>query len=249
MRRGRHNRLDSSSSAVTVYFRTDLVGTLYRTVGRILCVIACLGWGSSGILVDYPSRSLNVGGPYRLGCSPPRARTSGTGNSDGPQVRVEFARQSGKERDRLTLVLYDAAERQPSLWARMTVATLDEAIHALTMREHRSIAKKNIASWSNENIGRWSEGKADPTDIPGLSVWATGRDIQDVVWTALKPKFCDLPVAPTEDQAVAFLRTLSDDERATEARKCVRRAPPQIDTAYRRRIIRCLGWTCGAPPS
>ena len=27
MRRGRHNRLGSSSSAVTVYYRTDLVGT------------------------------------------------------------------------------------------------------------------------------------------------------------------------------------------------------------------------------
>ena len=64
----------------------------------------------------------------------PEGEEIGDWKPDGPQVRVEFARQSGKERNRLTLVLYDAAERQPSLWARMTVATLDEAVRALAAR-------------------------------------------------------------------------------------------------------------------
>ena len=205
-------------------------------------MIVCLGWGSLiWDLAGLPVEKLEGGRPVPCWVLSPEGDDIGDWKPDGPQVRVEFARQSGK--DRLTLVLYDAAERQPSFWARMTVATLDEALRALTKREYRGIAEKKIDRWSKDNIGQWSDGKADPRDIPGLSVWATGRDIQHVVWTALKPKFCGLPVAPTTDQAVAFLRRLSDDRKATEAEKYVRRAPPQIDTAYRRRIIRCLGWT------
>ena len=205
-------------------------------------MIVCLGWGSLiWDLGGLPVEKLERGVPVPPWVLAPEGEDIGDWKPDGLQVRVEFARQSGKKRDRLTLVLYDAAERQPSLWARMTgVATLDDAMHALTRREYRGISEQNIDSWSKKNIGRWSEGEADPTDIPGLSVWATDRDIQHVVWTALRPKFRDLEVAPTEDQAIAFLRGLSDD---TEAKKYVQRAPPQIDTAYRRRISRCLDWT------
>ena len=58
--------------------------------------------------------------------------------------------------------------------------------------------------------------------------------------TALGPKFRgDDP--PTEDQAVDYLSNLSGDHRS-RAEKYVRCASPQIDTAYRRRIIRCLRW-------
>ena len=208
-------------------------------------MIVCLGWGSLIWDLDgLPVEKLEGGVPVPRWVLSPEGEDIGDWKPDGPQVRVEFARQSGEERDRLTLVLHDAAERQPSLWARMTVATLDEAVRALTKREYRGIAEWNIDSWSNNNIGRWSNDKADPPDIPGLGAWASDRDIQDVIWTALRPKFCGLPsVAPTEDQAVAYLKKLSGERKADEAKKYVRRAPPQIDTAYRRRIVRCLGWT------
>ena len=157
-------------------------------------MIVCLGWGSliwdlGGLPVEKLERGLPVP-PWVLS---PEGEDIGDWKPDGPQVRVEFARQSGKERDRLTLVLSDAAERQPSFWARMTVATLGEAVRALTKRECRGISERRIDRWSKDNIGRWSEGDADPPDIPGLSVWATDRDITHVVWTALPPKFCDLP--------------------------------------------------------
>ena len=211
--------------------------------GRIPDVIACLGWGSLiWDLGGLPVEKLEGGRPAPPWVLSPEGDI-GDWKTDGPRIRVEFARQSGKDRDRLTLVLHDAAERQPSLWARMTVGTRPEAVRVLTKREYRGITEDNIDSWSKDNIGQWSKDEADPPDIPGLSVWASGRNIQDVVWTALRPKFCGLPVAPTEDQAIAFLRQLSDDKKAAEAEKYVRRAPPQIDTAYRRRIIRCLGWT------
>lgn len=204
-------------------------------------MIVCLGWGSLiWDLGGLPVEKLERGTPVPRWVLSPEGEDIGDWKPDGPLVRVEFARQSGKERDRLTLVLFDAAERQRSLWARMTVENLGEAVRALTRRECRGIAEEKIDGWSMRNIGRWSEHEADPPDIPGLSAWATARDIECVVWTALKPKFCDLEVAPTEDQAIAFLRGLSDN---TKAQKYIRRAPPQVDTAYRRRIIRCLGWT------
>ena len=206
-------------------------------------MIVCLGWGSLIWDLDgLPVETLE-GEPVPPWVLSPEGEEIGNWKPDGPPLRVEFARQSGKERDRLTLVLFDAAERQPGLWARMTVTTLDEAVHALTRRECRGIADKNVDRWSKDNIGRWSKDEPAPADIPGLGVWASDRDIQHVIWTALRPKFCDLRVAPTEHQAVAYLRRLSDEGRATEAEKYVRRAPPQVDTAYRRRIVRCLGWT------
>ena len=207
-------------------------------------MIVCLGWGSLiWDLGGLPVETLEGGRAVPPWILSPEGGDIGDWKADGPQIRVEFARQSGKRRDRLTLVLYDAAERQLSLWARMTVETRPEAVRALARREHRGITKEKIDSWSKDNVGRWSEGEADPPAIPGLSVWASGRNVQHIVWTALRPKFYGLPVAPTEDQAVAFLRQLSEDGNATEAEKYVRRAPPQIDTAYRRRIIRSLGWT------
>ena len=205
-------------------------------------MIVCLGWGSliwdiDGLPVEKLKRNLPIP-PWVLS---PEGGDVGDWKPDGPEVRVEFVRQSSC--DRLTLVLYDAAERQPCLWARMTVGTPNEAVRALTKREYRKIPEEKIDDWSKINIGRWSKGKAAPTPIPSLGVWANDRNIEHVIWTKLRPKFCSLPVAPTEDQAVAYLRRLSGKKRAAEAEKYVRRAPPQIDTAYRRRIIRCLGWT------
>ena len=148
---------------------------------------------------------------------------------DGPTVKVEFVRRS--KDGSLTLVLYATAEPVPSLWARMTVDNLNAAVKALKKRE----------GTTDENIGRWSRGQADPKNIPGLGVWAIGRDIKHVIWTALEPKFCDWPIALTKDQAVAYLRKLSEKGEDTKAKKYVRQTPQQIDTAYRRCIVRCLG--------
>ena len=113
-------------------------------------MIVCLGWGSLIWDLDgLPVEKLEGGLPVPRWVLSPEGEDIGDWKPDGPQVRVEFARQSGKERDRLTLVLHDTAERQPSLWARMTIATLDEAVRALTKegvpryrrKEHRQLVQ------------------------------------------------------------------------------------------------------------
>ena len=208
-------------------------------------MVVCLGWGSliwnlDGLPVKQLSGDLPI--PPWARCAEGQGGKVGDWQTGGPQVRVEFVRRSGCRvcrpdcrRGPLTLVLYEVAEPVPSLWARMTVDTLGAAVKALATRER--LTGENIEA----NIGQWSSGQADPTEIPGLGVWARGRDdVDHVIWTALGPKFRgDDP--PTEDQAVDYLSNLSGDHRS-RAEKYVRCASPQIDTAYRRRIIRCLRW-------
>ena len=134
-------------------------------------------------------------------------------------------------------MLHASAEPVSSLWAHMTVDSLDNATKALAKRE--SIPIKN----AEKDIGCWSSGCEDPPNIIDLGSWASERGIDHVIWTALGPKFADKPGdAPTEDQAIEYLNNLSGDHRS-RAEKYVRCAPQQICTAYRLRIERCLGWT------
>jgi len=63
-----------------------------------------------------------------------------------------------------------------------------------------------------------------------------------VLWTALPPKFNgENQRVPSVEEAVAYLASLSG-QTATLAEEYVRRAPPQIDTVYRREFAARLGW-------
>ena len=196
-------------------------------------MIACLGWGSliwdpRGLLVDNLA-SCGQGQGHEAG---------NVWRKDGPCVKVEFVRQSLG--GHLTLVLYSEAEPVPSLWVRMRVNCLAGAVNALAERE----------GTPKKNIGRWPRDGGDPKNICNLESWASRQGVDHVIWTALKPKVCRSSGVPTEDvlsehEAVSYLSNLSGCVRA-KAEEYVRRAPPQIDTAYRRRIAHCLGWTPGA---
>ncbi|MCY4029498.1 MAG: hypothetical protein OXH75_24660 [Acidobacteria bacterium] len=140
---------------------------------------------------------------------------------------------------RLPLVLDPDPTADPvtALWARMTVRDWQTAVMELADREGTS--RDSIAHWPED------DGE-DPKELPGLGVWATHRDINHVIWTALKPRFEKTNgIRPTEDQAVGYLGSLTGDARV-KAEKYVRRAPGQIRTPYRRRFERCLGWTPSA---
>ena len=185
-------------------------------------MIACLGWGS----LIWHVRGLPIVGKW---------------HPDGPNVKVEFVRKSSK--NRLTLVLFDKATKAvPCLWARMAVASPDEAVIALAKREggNRPISHEHIGCWPGDT----------PTTIIDLETWAAKNSIDDVIWTALQPKFTDSKTGndrngcwPSEQQAVEYLNRLVEGSIASKAKEYVRLEPAQIDTPYRRRFGRCLDWT------
>ena len=102
--------------------------------------------------------------------------------------------------------------------------------------------RERITGSVDRNIGRWSTGAADPPNITDLGSWAAERDVDHVIWTALRAKFQRQDGrAPTADEAVAYLQRLSDEGKADKAEEYVCKAP--VDTADRRRIVRSLWWT------
>jgi hypothetical protein len=177
--------------------------------------IVCLGWGS---LIWCP-KDLPIEGGW---------------HSDGPELPVEFARQSSGKR--ITLVLVPGRTRVRVLWARLQSKTVDEAIRALASRE---------GTPRTEDIGRWSRGEVAADEIIGIvKSWANARrEVEAVVWTALGPKFAGNDGSvPTPAQVIRHLWSLAGDERA-KAEEYVRKAPAQIRTEYRQEIERELGWT------
>lgn len=178
-------------------------------------MIACLGWGS----LVWNTRELPIHRQWF---------------EDGPLIKVEFLRQSRD--NRITLVLHTTAEPVRSLWALMSVHSLDEAKKALAARE--CIPEKNVP----KHIGCWSRGEPDPACIVEIGTWAMARGVEHVVWTALPPKFkTKNDRCPSPEEVVAHLSDLRGPER-DNAEKYVRHAPAQIDTPYRKFIEARLGW-------
>ncbi|MGH7179318.1 MAG: hypothetical protein ACREJC_18220 [Tepidisphaeraceae bacterium] len=149
---------------------------------------------------------------------------------DGPMIRVEFARES--EDKRITLVLDSSAAPVRSLWALMDSKDLADAREALRVRE----------GTSGKHIGSWSVGEACPPLIVDIEPWARARGFSAVIWTALPGKIDGNVRTPSCDEVLKHLVGLRGAER-DKAEQYVRRAPRQIDTAYRRRIEAELNWT------
>ena len=177
-------------------------------------MIACLGWGS---LI------------WRPGALPVRR----VWHTDGPLVRVEFARQS--KDGRVTLVLHDAAEPVRSLWALMTVADVDVARRKLAERE--GIPSERVET----STGHCSRGDQGSPCILKIDTWAECRGIDHVIWTKLRPRWNGQEECPSSETVVEYLADLRGPTRDC-AEEYIRRAPRQIDTEYRRSIEAVLGW-------
>lgn len=149
---------------------------------------------------------------------------------DGPLLRVEFLRQS--QDNRITLVLDESAIPVRSLWALMDSGDLQDAKESLRTREGCKI----------DHIASWSRGETCSTKIVEISEWAAVRGIDSVIWTGLPPKFGVKEIVPSIDEVISHLRGLCGAAK-DNAERYIRRTPPQIDTAYRRRIESELGWT------
>jgi hypothetical protein len=183
--------------------------------GDVLGTITCLGWGS----LVWDPRELAIQRQWF---------------EDGPQIPVEFARQS--QDGRITLVLTENAKPVRSLWAVMNSTDLATAKSDLRRRE--GIPEKN----EGKHIGSWSIGQPSPTLIPSLVEWASAHGITDVIWTNLPPRFNGDEKAPSSDQVVEYLAGLVGAQREV-AERYVRSTPRQIDTTYRRSIEAALQWT------
>jgi Protein of unknown function (DUF2971) len=173
--------------------------------------IACLGWGS---LVWNPG-----GLPIR-----------GSWLTTGPQVCVDFLRQS--RNGRITLVLDSKAEPVQAHWAMMTATETPHAVTALRQREDIPLRHEK------RDIGVWRPGEPPPKLIPDLASWATEQKLDAVIWTNLGPKFNDEPRAPTIEEVVSYLTSLTGQKRH-DAEEYVRKAP--VDTPYRRKILETFG--------
>ena len=174
--------------------------------------IACLGWGS----LIWDPRNLPIQRYWF---------------DDGPLIPLEFARQSMD--DRITLVISCDARPVRPLWALMDSDSLEYAKKRLQRRERTT---------NPEHIGDWSRGGPPPDSIPRLSEWALARNVDSVIWTELPPRFNGKDHRPPRlEEVLEHLRALSGTARDA-AEKYIRRAPRQIDTAYRRRIEAELHW-------
>jgi hypothetical protein len=171
--------------------------------------IVCLGWGS----LIWDPRCLPLHGDWK---------------TNGPVLPLEFARQS--QDDRVTLVITPDGAPCPTLWAELSVATLDEAIAALMARE----------GCASGTIGRWPSTTAF-LQADAIGAWAARHGVTGVVWTALSPGLKRARGAvPALGHVLDHLRTLTGDAREA-AKIYVARTPLQVATRYRPALEAELG--------
>jgi hypothetical protein len=176
--------------------------------------IACVGWGS---LIWRPENLLIRRQWF----------------TDGPLLPIEFARQS--KNGRLTLVITESSKPVRTLWALMATDDLSKAKKSLQEREGTS--EKNIASITA------TEDAADNIKQI-IKDWIISLKIDAAIWTNLPPKFNSTEGrVPTIEDAVSYLRSITDINTRTLAEEYIRKTPKQIDTDYRRRFEADFGWT------
>lgn len=179
--------------------------------------IGCLGWGS----LIWDPRNLPVRGAWF---------------DDGPLLPIEFARESSD--GRITLVICNVNYRVRSCWALLDANDLSTAKRYLATRE--GIEDKNI----EKSIGLWEAagGTSHGAGASEIAQWAQTKQLDVVVWTnlevGLKSKRGTVPAIKA---VLDHLRTLPHAQGVL-AERYIRKAPPQIDTEYRRQIAQELGW-------
>lgn len=171
---------------------------------------ACLGWGS----LIWDPRSLQVTGAW---------------SEDGPSLPLEFARES---RDgRMTLVIVDDLPPVPTLWVKLAVTSMDEAVQTLLEREG--------AEWIG-SIGRWPPDRRSHRYAAEVGAWTEDRKLDGVVWTDLKPGFRSARGSvPSWSETERHLASLTADARKNAA-DYVFNTPAQIQTPFRAGLERLL---------
>lgn len=177
--------------------------------------IAILGWGS----LIWDSR-LNIEPTWHL---------------DGPVLRIEFSKVSGRyakpRRRYLSLVIDpDHGGDVRAQYAMSREEALDAAVRDLAKRETGDPDKtdnmQNVLASSREVVG-------EPAHVSRIRAWLREKDFDAAVWTAFAPNF-DVTGKPfTHENALAFLESLPPEE-AGRAWEYIERAPTTTETPFRR---------------
>lgn len=180
--------------------------------------IAVIGWGS----LLWDPRDFKIQGKWR---------------KDGPELPVEFSRRSGtkeKNNERLTLVLVPGASKRTTYWALHQSTELSEAREDLRIRE----GCPSLGPIHSVLHPAKGEDEIRNEFSAVIRNWLNRTNYADAaIWTGLGPT----GEGKSAQSALDFLNTLSDGSKE-EAEKYIRRAPPQIQTAYRNEFKRQLGW-------
>lgn len=183
--------------------------------------IGCLAWGS--LLWD-----------------PRTLPTSGSFQSDGPRLPIEFSRVALDAR--VTLVIDPVAAFIATSWVRLDVGSPEEAVAGLGGRER--IAPERWPEWigqlSSDHPTEISEsGDAGVRQI--IADWRVLQGLDVVVWTALPPRMPDGESRrPNCEELIAHLQSL-DGEARRRAEEYIRRAPAAVRTSNRSRFESELG--------
>lgn len=154
----------------------------------------------------------------------------GEWRNDGPFLPIEFARVS--DGGELATVICINAEPVRVLWAWLDIDNVSLACDALRQRE--GIPDERVDGVGLLVIDEMPEGE--------LAEWAQGQGIEAVIWTALPARSADMEGrAPTVTEAIVYLDSLTGETR-DHARDYIKAVPEQIDTVYRRAIVKALGW-------
>jgi hypothetical protein len=174
--------------------------------------IAILGWGS-------------------LIWNPRNLRFVGEWQPNGPVLPIEFSRKSGN--GRLTLVIDTTkGKKLTTRFALSSFMSLPQAIENLRAREETLTQNIGYINLRDNTYSSRTE------QFRVIRKWAKQQNFAAVIWTDLSPSFPDKSF--TVNRAVKYLKSLNF-QTSTVAREYINRAPTEIMTPLRLRLIED-GW-------
>jgi len=148
---------------------------------------------------------------------------------DGPTLKLEFSRVSKTRLGALTLIIdEDHGTSTTVAWCLSKRTNMDDAVCDLRFREGTTL----------ENIGRTLVSRGAELVTPGaasdpIGAWAQSKELDAVVWTALKSNFEEKAEQPFKvGAAVSYLKTLRPEAKA-KAAEYIWRAPDFVSTPLR----------------
>ncbi|MGP0591400.1 hypothetical protein ACTRXD_02530 [Nitrospira sp. T9] len=153
---------------------------------------------------------------------------------NGPTLKIEFSRVSKTRLGALTLVI-DEEHGSPTTvaWCLSKRQIPEDAICDLRCREGTTI--KNIGRIFVASNVECCEGNNEKNAIVG---WAKEKEIDVVVWTALKSNFKEKAKRPfSVEEVVSYVKTLNSEGKV-KAAEYVWKAPNFVQTRVRTALQR-----------